>query len=135
MTVALPGEIVTLTGAVGACTTATYTVFDTLLSGVRTTTGTEGFGEGALPFAVNTLADPYVVWSVTPSNETVEPGTNPAPFTDNWKLPVLIDVGLTELMVAWGSRVTVAAPLAPGDAVLVARTVTTAGVGNVAGAR
>ena len=131
-TVAAVGEMVMATG--GGAVTFTNAVFETSPSGVLTTTGTDDFGDGALPVAVSFDDDTKVVASATPSNATAEPVTNPTPFTVIVKFPAGTGDGLTELMLGSGMIVTDAAPDDVGDAVLVARTVTTAGFGTSDGA-
>src|SRR3954451_9962265 len=75
---------------------------------------------------------------MAPSSVTRDPAENPAPFTVSVKLPVGIELGETEVIAgATAARevtVTVAEPDEPGATVLVARTVTAAGDGTVAGA-
>jgi hypothetical protein len=65
---------------------------------------------------------------------TTDPLVNPAPVTVSVKFPVLIGDGLTDEMFGIARTVTAEAPEAPGDAVLVARTVTVAGLGTAGGA-
>jgi hypothetical protein len=110
-------------------------VFEVSLSGVLTTTGTEDLGADAEPVAVSLVAETNVVVCGEPSNETTEPARKPVPFTVNVKLPVGIGDGLTDVIAGSGRIVTDAVPLAVGDAVLVARTVTVAGFGTTDGAR
>lgn len=130
-TVAEAGEIaIVTTGA----TTFTKTLLDVSPSDVFTTTGTDDFAAGAFPLAVTRVDDTTVVGSGAPSNHTTGPDVNPAPSTVRVKLPVGTGDGLTAAIVGIALIVTVAVPLEPGELVLVARTVTVAGFGIVAGA-
>ena len=100
-----------------------------------TTTGTDDFAAGAFPVACNWVADRTVVGSsATPSNEMVDPAVNPTPFTVSVKSPTGTGEGLTEEIAGRGRTVTDALPLAVGDDVLAARTVTVAGFGATVGA-
>jgi len=132
-TLALVGEIETETGV--AAVTDTNTVFDVVASGQLTTTGTDDFAAGALPVAVIDVDDTNVEAAVAPSNDTVQPATNPAPVMVSVKLPAGKDDGLTVVMPGNGMTVTDALPDEPGEAVLVALTVTVGGVGGASGAR
>ena len=132
-TVAVTGEIAIETGR--GATTFTKTVFETSPSGVVTLTGTDDFGAGALPVAVNAIGDTKFVASSAPSNDTIEPATNPAPSTVSVKLPAVTGDGLTDVMLACGMIVAIAVPLDVGDATLVARIVTDGGEGTTVGGR
>lgn len=119
----------------GGATTFTKTVFETSPSGVVTLTGTDAFATGALPVAVNVVDDTNVVGNWAPSNDTIEPVTNPAPLTVTVKFPAGIGDGLTDVMLACGMIVADAVPLDVGDATLVARIVTVGGEGTTVGGR
>ena len=133
-TEALVGEMVIVTLA-GAAVTDTNSVFDISPSAMDAMTATEDLAAGALPVAVSRVADTKVVARGAPSNETTAPGAKPAPSTVRVKLPTGIEAGLIDVRLACGKIVTDADPLAPGDAVLVARTVTTPAPGTLDGAR
>ena len=98
-------------------------------------TGTEVLATGAFPVAVSLVVDTNVVLSGLPSNETTEPATNPVPVTVRLKLPVLSVDGVSAVILGAARMVTEAAPLAVGTATLVARIVTTLGLGTVEGGR
>ena len=132
-TLALVGEIETDTGV--AAVTVTNTVFDVVPSGQLTLTGTDGFAAGALPMAVIDVDDTKVDDVAAPSKETAQPVTNPAPVMVSVKLPAGNDDGLTVVMPGKGRTVTAALPDEPGEAVLVAPTVTVGGAGGVSGAK
>src|SRR4029077_20866659 len=100
-----------------------------------TTTGTELLAAGALPVAVSRVDDTKLVPSATPSNETTDPATNPAPSTVSVKLPAGTGDGLTDEMLGSGRMVTEELPVDVGDAVLAARTVTVEGLGTADGAK
>lgn len=129
---ALVGEIATVTVT---AMTSTNAEFDTAPSGVVTITGTDVFGVLALPAAVSFVVETNVVGRSTPSKLTVAPETKPLPFTVSVNVPVATGDGLTDVMLGKGKTVTVAAPFAVGVLTLVARTVTTFGLGTVVGAR
>ena len=107
---------------------------ETAPSGVFTTTGTDCCGAEALPDPVSLVADTNVVESGAPAKEITDPATNPVPFTVSVKLPTGTGDGLTEEMLGSGRIVTDALPVDVGEAVLVARTVTVAGLGTADGA-
>ena len=130
-TVALAGETLIVTCA--GCTIATDTVFETSPSGVLTTTGADGFAVAAVPVPLNRLPDTNVVGSVVPSNEITEPLTKPAPFTVSVNGPVGTGDGETDVIDGAGMMVTEEAPLDVGALALVARTVTTSGLGTAVG--
>jgi len=133
LTVAVVGEIEIATGA--AAVTSTIYVLETSPSGVLTATGTDSLAAGALPLARNCVADTNVVGCRTaPSNEMVEPLVNPTPLTVRVKAPAGIGDGVTEEIAGRGRIVTAALPVAVGDEVLAARTVTVAGLGTTVGA-
>ena len=115
--------------------TVTNAVFDTVPSVIVATTGTEACAAAALPLAVSLVAETYVVDSGVPPNDTTAPGVKPVPSTVRVNGPTGNDPGLTNAIEGSGSTVTGAAPLAVGVDTLVARTVTTPGLGTAAGAR
>ena len=102
---------------------------------VVTTTGTELLGAAALPVAVNRVDETTVVASGTPSNETTGPDVNPSPLTVIEKLPTATGDGLIDVIVGRGTIVTDELAVDVGEAVLAARTVTTAGFGTADGAK
>src|SRR5688500_3537866 len=130
--VALAGETVmpTTAGAV----TVTDTLLDAVPSLMVATTGTDPAAD-AVPVAVSLTGETNVVASGAPPNDTTAPDVNPAPLTVSVNGPAGNDVGLTEVIDGSGSTVTAADPLAVGTASLVARTVTTFGLGTAEGAR
>ena len=114
--------------------TPTKTVLDVSPSVVVTTTGTDGLTVGALPLAVNCVGEISVVTRTRPSNETTDPAVNPMPSIVSVK-PVGMDNGVTAYSAGCHSTVTLALPTATGAGeVVVARTVTTAGLGATDGA-
>jgi len=131
-TVALAGEMAMPTAA--GAVTVTDTLFDTVPSLIVATTGTDP-GDDAVPVAVSRIDDTKVVGSAVPPKDTTAPDVNPAPLTVSVNGPAGNDGGLTEVIDGSGTTVTAADPLAVGTATLVARTVTTLGLGTAAGAR
>ena len=132
LTDALVGDTETLTCVWVTAVTVTEAVFELSPSGVCTTTGTV-FAVGALPVAVRLVADTNVVGNAAPSKVTTDPATKAAPVMAIVKLPVVNELGLMDAMLGFGMIVTDAVPLALGDGVLVARSVTVLGDGTAVG--